>query len=124
VDARTIVDLQALAHTAFETADQFELGGEAEAAIVYQRLRSRAWTLNRVQGWADSEEFDAMFPTLEAQEAIEAMDAHYGIDTAKANEPGASVQRLLRNLAAWAAGLLIATNLGDDEAGTEGVKRK
>lgn len=123
MDARTIVDLQALAHTACETADQFELGDEAEAAIVYQRLRSRAWTLNRVQGWADSEEFDAMFPTLEAQEAIEAMDEHFGIDTSKTNEPGASIQRLLRNLAAWAAGLLIAKDLGDDEPGTEGVKR-
>jgi hypothetical protein len=109
-----MTELVALARAASKAADQVTLAGEAEAGLVYERLRSRAQTLNQVQGWADPEEFDTMFPTLDAQRSIEALDHHLGIDASMAREPGAPVEQLLGHLAAWAKGVAYGTILGQE----------
>jgi len=88
-----------------------------EIEVSYERLRSRAMSLNQIHRWADWEEFDTLFPTLAAQRVIEALDDRYGAQTSQSKEPGASVARLLRNLAAWALGLLAAKGLGDEISG-------
>jgi hypothetical protein len=117
MDSHSVAELEALAREARAAADRFPYAGMAEIELSYERLRSRAMSLNQTHRWADGEEFDTLFPTLGAQRAIEALDDRYGAQMSQSKEPGASVARLLRNLAAWALGLLAAKGLGGEISG-------
>jgi hypothetical protein len=120
LDARTIAELETLTAAAREAADRYTRADDPEAVVVYQQLRARAARLNREQGWAESEEFDTLFPTLEAQREIDALDDQYRTDATRPREPGAPVQRLLRHLSAWMTGLLMGKTLEEDaETGSE-----
>ena len=114
MDAETIAELELLAFVALEAADRFTPADAAQAAVAYDAVRSRACTLNRHQGWAKPEEFDVLFPTLDTQREIEALEHHYGALASKEQELGASEQRLLWHLAAWITGVLRARSLGDE----------
>jgi hypothetical protein len=112
VDSYTIAQLEALVREARDAADRFPYDEVTEIELTYERLRSRAMSLNQIHRWAEREELDTLFPTLAAQTMIEALDDEYSAQTSQSKEPGASVARLLRNLAAWALGLLAAQGLG------------
>jgi hypothetical protein len=117
VDSHTIAQLEALVREARDAADRFPCAEVPELELTYERLRSRASSLNQIQRWADREEFDTLFPTLAAQTVIEALDDEFGAQRSQSKEPEASVARLLRNLAAWALGLLAAKGLGVEMSG-------
>jgi hypothetical protein len=117
MDSHSVAELEALEREARAAADRFPYAEMAEIELSYERLRSRAMSLNQIHRWADGEEFDTLFPTLGAQRSIEALDDRYGAQMSQSKEPGASVARLLRNLAAWALGLRAAQSLGGEISG-------
>lgn len=114
MDARTIAELETLTAAARAAADRYTRANDTEAAVAYQQLRSRAARLNREQGWAEPEEFDTLFPTLETQREIDALDDQYRTDATRPRERGAPVQSLLRHLSAWMTGLLMGKTLEED----------
>jgi hypothetical protein len=104
-----VVELESLARSASEAADGLTRDREAEFGAEYTRLRGRLDVLNRRYGWAELDEFDALFPTLDEQEIIDTLERQ--IDTRgfpSEVEPGEPIQRLLRHLAYWAQGVALA----------------
>ncbi len=66
MDSEAIAELECLAHAAIEAAESSGPPRETEASTTYELLRAWAWTMKQSQGWAQPEEFDALFPTLRA----------------------------------------------------------
>jgi hypothetical protein len=85
----------------------------------YERLHEEALRLNRRGHWASDESIASVLPSLSALHEIAALDASYaaGVD----REPGpddatdaARVAARLRDLAAWATGVRIASELATE----------
>jgi hypothetical protein len=111
MDSDTIRQLEVLSGRALEAADLFAADRSQDTERAYEQLRADAETLNLRHGWATPGDFDTRFPTLEAQELIERLDDHVGQprDANFRTEPGAPVQRLLRHLGHWSAGVAVAS---------------
>jgi hypothetical protein len=78
--------------------------------------RHDAAALNGVHGWAEHAAFDTMFPTLREARAITSLNAHVGVEPAWDSRDDEPIQRLLRNLASWAAGVLMSEKALDGES--------
>jgi hypothetical protein len=109
VQLQSINELERIAESASDAAEKYSPDRERAVEAEYVRLRGQAEALNRRYGWASAEEFDTLFPTLDAQATLAELER--SIDTTglpSEVEPGAPAQRHLRHLSYWASAVALA----------------
>ena len=114
MDTRAIVELRAIAAEAREGADAMAAGQDASGADRYRSLQQRAAALNAEHQWASPEEFETMFPTLDALREMAALIQRYGVGPSGQHQSESSIHGLLVGLWAWARGVLVPYEQGLD----------
>jgi hypothetical protein len=101
VDELTRAQLESLRKAAAHAVERCD---SRDAEATYESLRSRAARLNHAHGWAESEQFGAMFPTAADRRQIATLETLIGDPPTE--DASADTRKLLRALGAWTTGLL------------------